>query len=96
MNGRVSRQLRRIAKSLDLPPETGYALGGRLRRRNLTGAPIQRPVVLTECFRRGYKEAKKIFKGLSVSICVPEAKEATEAPFRVRVADSLRKYHAQN
>jgi hypothetical protein len=103
VNGRVSRKLRQIAKELKLEPKTEYAPGGRLRRRAnyvddkgvlQPGAPIPRPFVLRECFRRAYQEAKKIYKGEPPSICVPEAKEKEEeVPFRARVAQSLRTYH---
>src|ERR1700683_2742337 len=108
MRGQTARLLRKIAQGAALPLETGYAPGGSLRRhagRRLIdgtyhpGPPIPRPTVMTLCFRRAYKEAKKIFKGLPVSICVPEkevAETAKSAPFRVRVADSIRKFHAQN
>jgi hypothetical protein len=109
MRGQTARLLRKIAKGGDLPLETGYAPGGSLRRRPAhkspldgayhPGPPIPRPTVMTLCFRRAYKEAKKIFKGLPVSICVSEkevAETAKSAPFRVRVADSIRKFHAQD
>lgn len=104
MNGRVSRQLRKIARELELKPETGYAPGGRLRRRApyldakgvpQPGPPVPRPTVLTECFRRAYKEAKKLYKGLPPSMCLPEETKQTaeEVPFRARVAASIRQYH---
>ena len=108
MNGRTARKLRQIARDLDdldLAPETGYAPAGRLRRGPSylddkgvlqPGAPLRRPTAMTECFRRVYKEAKKLYKGLPPSMCVPEVKEKeAEVPFRVRVADSIRKFHAQ-
>ena len=106
MNGRTARKLRQIAKGLDLAPETGYAPAGKMRRyphrlqkdaeghmRLVPGPPIPRPIAMTECFRRVYKEAKKLYKGLPPSMCVPEAKEKeAEVPFRARVADSIRKF----
>jgi len=104
MNGRVSRQLRKIARELELKPETGYAPAGKLRRRwtyldskgvPQQGPPIPRPIVLTECFRRAYKEAKKLYKGLPPSMCLPTEEKTAEAevPFRARVAASIRQYH---
>ena len=105
MNGRVSRKLRQIASGLKLPQETGYGPAGKLRRGPSylddkgilqPGAPLRRPTAMTECFRRAYKEAKKLYKGLPISICVPETKAPEKTEFRVRVADSIRKFHAQD
>jgi hypothetical protein len=99
MNGKTARRLRRIAASLELPKETAYAPGGELRRKPSyrdeegilqPGPPIPRPIVLRECARRAYREAKKIFKGRPISICVPETKDETS--FQVRVVDSMKKY----
>jgi hypothetical protein len=105
MNGRVAKRLRKIAKELRLNPQTAYAPGGKLRRRPSyrdaegllqQGAPIPRPGTLVECFRRAYREAKKIYKGLPPSTCVPETTEQ-ETPFHVKVVDSMTKYYrAQN
>lgn len=106
MNGRVSRQLRKIARVLELAPATDYRPAGKLRRyaprlqkdaeghmRMLPGPPVPRPLAMTECFRRAYKEAKKLYKGLPPTICVPEAKEKeADVPFRAKVAESIRKY----
>ncbi len=106
MNGRVSRQLRKIAQSLQLAAATDYRPAGKLRRyparlqkdaeghmRMVPGPPVPRPLAMTECFRRGYKEAKKLYKGLPPTTCVPEAQEKeTETPFRAKVAESVRKY----
>lgn len=103
MNGRVSKRLRQIARGLNLPPQTGYVPGGKLRRHASyrdaegalqQGAPIRRPAALVECFRRAYKEAKKIYKGLPPSTCVPEG-DTAESPFHVRVVDSMKQYNAQ-
>lgn len=98
MNGRVSRRLRKIAADLRLTPQTSYAPGGKLRRRPSEGwlqqgAPVPRPAVLTECFRRAYREAKKIYKGLPPSTCVPEVTDARESPFHVRVVKSMNEYY---
>jgi hypothetical protein len=106
MNGRVAKKLRRIARQLNLNPVASYVPGGRLRRRPdrwdsnekgervlIQGAPIQRPGVLVECFRRAYREAKKIYKGQPPSVCVPESGGQEEAPFHARVVTSMQKYY---
>lgn len=94
MRGTVARRLRKIAAELRLNPQTSYAPGGKLRRRpSYRGAPIPRPGVLTECFRRAYREAKKIYKGLPPSTCVPEVTDARESPFHVRVVKSMNEYY---
>jgi hypothetical protein len=104
VNGKTAKRLRKIARELKLNPQTGYVPGGPLRRRpdrwefdelgvekrRVQGAPIQRPGVLTACFRRALKEAKKVYKGQPPSICVPEADDA-KTPFHVSVVDSMRK-----
>ena len=105
MRGRTAKRLRQIARALNLNPRTNYAPGGRLRRRAgyrdeagvlQPGAPIPRPGVMVECFRRAYKEAKKLYKGRPPTTCVPEGEEK-ESPFHVRVVDSMKKYYdAQN
>ena len=103
VRGKVSRQLRRIAKSLNLPEETGYLPGGKLRRKPSyrddqgvlqPGAPIRRPFVLRVCWRRAYKEAKKIFLGKPISICVPENEE--KKSFQATVVDSMKEYASQD
>ena len=103
MNGKTAKRLRKIARELQLNPETGYAPGGKLRRRPgyrdelglwQEGAPIVRPAVLKECFRRAYREAKKIFKGLPPSILLPEGTEV--APFHVRMVDSIKRQGTGN
>lgn len=106
MRGKVAKRLRQIARGLNLPAKTGYSSGGVLRRRpdrwesnehgeqvRVPGPPIPRPGVLTECFRRGYKEAKKLYKGLPPTMCVPQADEKQETPYHVRIVDSLKKYY---
>jgi hypothetical protein len=98
MNAKTAKRLRKIAAELGLNPKTGYAPGGKLRRRPgytdelglwQEGAPIVRPAVLTECTRRAYKEAKKIYMGKPSSILLPEGSEV--APFHVRMVDSIKK-----
>lgn len=108
MRGVTAKRLRKIAKSIGLPESGKYVPGGPLRRSPgfrhpetgewMEGAPIRRPAVLTECFRRAYKEAKRIYKGLPPTRLVSEDKVAQpEAPreFRHRVAESIVKYHEQ-
>jgi hypothetical protein len=105
IRGKTAKRLRRIARALKLSTRTAYAPGGRLRRRPSyrdaegvlqPGAPIPRPGVLVECFRRAYKEAKKLYKGLPPSALMPEG-ETADSPFHVRVVDSMKKYYeAQN
>jgi hypothetical protein len=103
MNGRTSKSLRRIAKSLSLPEETGYLPGGELRRKPAyrdvagvlqPGAPIRRPFVLRACWRRAYKEAKKIFLGKPISICVPEGE--VKQSFQATVTASIKEYASQD
>lgn len=102
MRGATAKRLRKIARELGLPAEAKYLPGGKLRRRSdyrdengeiQQGAPFPRPFVLNECFRRAYREAKKIYKGLPMSILLPEAEK--ETAYKVQVADSMRKFHAQ-
>jgi hypothetical protein len=99
MRGTTARKLRKIARSLELPAKTGYAPGGKLRRRPgyrdesgiwQDGPPIPRPTVLTECFRRAYREAKKIYKGKPPSTLAPEGERARS--FADTVIDSAREY----
>ena len=66
MRGTTARSLRKIARELELEPKTKYAPGGRLRKR-ANGSPIRRPLVMLECFRKAYKEAKRMYKGLPPS-----------------------------
>lgn len=66
MREATARTLRRIARELELEPKTKYGWGGKLRKR-LNGSPIRRPLVMLECFRKAYKEAKRIYKGLPPS-----------------------------
>lgn len=108
MNGKTARRLRKIAAGIELPPSTSYTPGGPLRRRAsrteidpltgvrevVPGAPIPRPMVLEECWRRAYREAKKIYKGLPPSALLPQG-ENKEAPFRVRMVDSIKKQGEQ-
>lgn len=88
MNGKIAKRLRRIARELSLNPTTTYAPMGPLRRRAdkavmdeegkiqvIPGQPIPRPFALGECFRRAYREAKKIYKG--------QDREATSMPGQV-------------
>jgi hypothetical protein len=106
MNGKVARTLRQIAQRLALAPQTEYAPGGVLRRRPgrvddkgvlQPGPPIPRPIVMRECTRRAYKEAKKIFRGLPPTACVPQEEEKIkEKGFDVKIVDSMRKYIRDN
>lgn len=99
MRNVVAKKLRKIAASLALNPETGYLPAGKLRRKRpyldedvvlQRGPPIPRPFVLRECFRRAYREAKKIYKGKPLSSLVPEAEE--QKAFASKVVDSVRQY----
>jgi len=99
MRAKVAKKLRAIARGLGLPAEGKLVPGGKLRRRPSyfkdgelhEGAPIPRPFVLNVCFRRAYREAKKIYKGLPLSILLPEAEK--EKSHKARVADSMKQYH---
>jgi hypothetical protein len=63
MNGRTAKALRKIARALELAPKSSYVPGGKLRR-TAAGAPIRRPaMIVDECFRRAYLEAKRLYKG---------------------------------
>jgi hypothetical protein len=108
MRGSVARRLRKIASGLGLESKTDYAAGGVLRRRAdhwgyddegkrklLQGAPIPRPQVMTECLRRAYKEAKKIYRGLPPTALIPAEVEEKAADYRVRVAKSTKAYYDQ-
>lgn len=92
MRGTIAKRLRKIARSLQRPPETVYGMTYHpdpqgdwvqdekkpdLRRRpprmrpnpdtgvmeRVIGQPIRRMLVLADCERRAYKEAKKIYAG---------------------------------
>lgn len=89
MRGTIAKRLRKIARSIQRPPETVYGMtyhpmgrgdfeqDGELRRRPsrrrpnpdtgvmelVKGRPIPRMLVLADCERRAYKEAKKIYAG---------------------------------
>lgn len=105
MRGTTARRLRQIARGLGLDAKTEYAPGGKLRRRPdriihgkvIAGAPIPRPFVMVECFRRAYKEAKKIFKGLPATALVPEHEKlvAETDDYRARINRSMRAYYDQ-
>lgn len=74
MNQKQAKRLRRIARGLGLTPKNTYAPVGELKRReghtykdqngitqHVPGQPIPRPFALTECERRAYQEAKKLY-----------------------------------
>lgn len=103
MRATTSKKLRKIAQSLELPAKTRYVYAGKLRRRSgwrneagewQEGAPIARPIVMVECFRRAYQEAKKIYLGKPPSVLAPEAE--TNKTFATKVVDSMKEYVAQN
>lgn len=93
MNGRVARKLRGIARRLELPAKTSYDFGkpGALTRESRKGNQAR---VMIECFRRAYKEAKKLYLGKPLTVLVPET-EKTET-FAAKVVDSVREYASQD
>lgn len=103
MRGKTAKRLRKIARQLELNPATTYAPGGPLRRgpdkgytddegvfHRVPGAPIRRPGVLQECFRRAYQEAKQIYKGAPPTALEPEG-DNKPAPFNVRMIEAVKK-----
>jgi hypothetical protein len=108
VRGSTAKRLRKIVRALNLASKTGYADGGVLRRRpntwgydengkyaQIPGDPIARPTVLVECFRRAYKEAKKIYKGLPPTALLPATAGETVADYNVRVIKSMKAYYDQ-
>jgi len=100
MRGQTARRLRRIARELKLAPKTEYAFGGPLMRKPsfrdprtgemVPGAPIPRPIVMRECFRKAYQEAKKLYLGRPWSKLAPV--DEKDAPYHARVVNSMRAY----
>jgi hypothetical protein len=98
----TAKRLRKLVRQLGLPEQTAYTAGGKLRRQTsfkhpktgelLGGAPIPRPGVMGLCFRRAYKEAKKIYTGKPLSTLAPDTEDKATS-FRARLADSMRAYH---
>lgn len=103
MRGKTAKRLRKIARALELNPNTTYAPGGKLRHgpairvddpetgpRMVAGPPIRRPAVLQECERRAYQEAKKIYRGAPPTALEPEG-DNKPAPFNVRMIEAVKK-----
>lgn len=90
MRNTTARRLRLIARGLGLPAKTAYAPG---RYRDETGEwhALPSTQVMTECERRAYKEAKKIFLGKPISALLPEGEERRDS-FAKQVVDSTREY----
>lgn len=80
INGRKSKALRRIARTLKLDPDTKYAPVGAIRYRGDTartdpvtklpqtykGGAVPRPIALAACVRRAYQEGKALYKGAAL------------------------------
>jgi hypothetical protein len=77
VNGKQSKRLRKIARTLGLNPANSYAPMGVLRRlpertyvdrrsgetKVLPGGVLRRPFALKACERKAYQEAKALYKG---------------------------------
>jgi hypothetical protein len=77
VNGKQSKRLRKIARTLGLNPANSYAPMGALRRlpertyvdrrssetKVLPGGVLRRPFALKACERKAYQEAKALYKG---------------------------------
>ena len=107
MRGKTAKRLRAIARSLALPERGKYVPGGPLRHRAgfrhpstgewQEGAPIPRPAVMTECFRRAYKEAKQVYMGRPASTLrmakVDEQKPSQD--FRAALVESINAFYGE-
>lgn len=95
MNGKKSRALRRLARTLKLAPENKYEAVGALRHRKdlfvadpnspggtrtLRGGLIRRPFALGACERRAYQEAKKLYTGKAEGELAPGGLEGGLEP----------------
>lgn len=56
--------------------------------RTVPGAPIRRPGVMVECFRKAYKEAKHVYKGLPPTALEPQDANKP-APLSTRVTNAI-------
>jgi hypothetical protein len=106
VNGRKAKALRRIARSLGLPPENKYEPVGPIRRReaikdhgrSYTAGIIPRPFALGACERRAYLEAKALYKGGHVDVTdIAPAEAFNDAaarrvarPFKDKVFESIK------
>jgi hypothetical protein len=60
MRGTTAKNLRRVARELGLDPKTSYLQAAQRTTSKREVAP--ECTVLTECLRKAYKEAKRIYK----------------------------------
>ena len=99
MRAATAKKLRKIARSLGLPAKTQYAYAGPLRRYAgyrdeagiwQEGPPIPRPRVVAQCFRKAYREAKRIYLGRPMSALAPEAQK--EQTYAAKVVESVQEY----
>jgi hypothetical protein len=99
MRAATAKKLRKIARSVGLPAKTQYAFAGKLRRyagyRDESGVwqegpPMPRPLIITQCFRRAYREAKKIYLGKPISALAAEGQK--EETFAGKVVESVKEY----
>ena len=98
MRGHTARKLRKIVKELGLPDKTTYAIVKGLHSpgyRDDSGVWHQGPErtqMMTGCFRRAYKEAKKVYRGKSICAYVTHGTEPAQSSFAQQVVDSVRSY----
>jgi hypothetical protein len=105
VNGKQSKRLRKIARTLGLNPANSYAPMGALRRlpertyvdrrsgetKVLPGGVLRRPFALKACERKAYQEAKALYKGADFE-AGPVALHPTEESrsFADRAVDSMK------
>lgn len=94
MRGVTAKRLRAIARNLGLSTKRHYVPGAPCPCMGLHRPLTARPLVMVECFRRAYKEAKKVYLGRPITVLCPEG--AREQPFHRTVVDSMKEYRAQD
>jgi hypothetical protein len=94
MNGKAAKRLRRIARELKLSPVSSLAPVGARRTVEIDDKEyeIRRPLALQPCFKRAYREAKKLYTGQARAQTgmVEDLQALGVAPFHRRMVDSTK------
>jgi|GEM_PF-2534035 len=77
MNAKLAKKLRKIARGVGLDAKTRYGPSKPVRAmygpRRCDQNGTLPPMVMLPCFRRAYKEAKKLYKGLPETALEPKS-----------------------